>query len=768
MRVEQKILITIGTACTIVVAVALVAAAGTRRLVDDAEWVARTHDVRAQLQAISRHTNAAKADLRSYLLTSDSEFLRRHTRNVAAAQSAFIAARQLTTNDAAEEAHLAAMGPLLEQRERSFARSVALGPATAPIQGELAAQLSIGESLTRRIDSIIGVADRTEAMLLSERMRRERASELLLAFASLAMIVGATGLAVLLWRSIRRDLLGRERAEDALRASEAKFAGILEVAVDAIISIDTTGMIVHFNRGAREIFGYTPDEAIGRPLSLLLPERHQATHPAHVASFAAGAEAARRMGERRQIHGLRKNGEEFDAEASISKFETTDGLLFTAVVRDVTERKRREANEHALATASGELARSLDYETTLATVASLPVPAIGAWSILDIAEARDSAEPRLRRVASHHPDAVVDAALRALEADPSDWDSPEPFIDVFRTGEARVFDVISRDWIEAHCADERHVGLMTHLGVHALLVVPLMYRERMIGVWTIGSSAEHAFDEYDRTLASALAERAAMAIENARLLMRTREASESRDRVMSMVSHDLRNPLAAITMLARQLADEPLPPVKQRTIGTNILTSAQWMNGLMQDLLDVASIEAGRLSIEAEPQSVSSLVDGTVSMFEEQAAQKRLTLETAVPSRVSLVYADAHRIQQVLGNLIGNALKFTPAEGRVTITATQSDSEVTIQVRDTGPGIPASDLPRVFDRFWHARRGGAARGTGLGLAIVQGIVRAHGGRVWAESTVGDGSTFCFTLPVYRATGVATMGAPLPAPAMMKV
>src|SRR6185437_8116229 len=154
------------------------------------------------------------------------------------------------------------------------------------------------------------------------------------------------------------------------------------------------------------------EEAIGQPLSILLPARHLSTHPEHIAAFAAGGESARRMGQRRQIHGRRKNGEEFDAEASISKLQTGEGLLFTAVMRDVTERKRLEANEHAVATASGDLARSLDYETTLRTVASLPVPAVGPWSNLDIAEDHEDGGLDLRRVVSSHPDLVVDALLR--------------------------------------------------------------------------------------------------------------------------------------------------------------------------------------------------------------------------------------------------------------------------------------------------------------------------------------------------------------------
>ena len=758
MRVEQKVSIAIGVACAIGLAGALLAIAGTRRLVRNVEWVGHTHEVRAQLQAVSRYTNGAKADLRDYLLTDDSAFVRQHAVSVSAAESAFARAERLTADNAAQQARLGALRVVLDEREISFNRTIALGPAKIPVSGSLAAQLRVGESLSRRIDSIIAAADSAEGMLLLERLHRERSSEWFVALASMTLVGGLIGLAAILWRSIGRDLSGRERAETALRASEAKFSGILDVAVDAIISIDARGTIVHFNRGAHAIFGYTPQDAIGQPLSLLLPARHQATHAGHVAAFGAGSETSRRMGERREIHGRRKNGEEFDAEATISKLVTEDGLLFTAVLRDVTERKRLEASEHAMAMASGDLARSLDYQTTLMTVASLPVPSIGAWSIFDVAEDPDDGGAGMRRLASHHPDSAIDTILRQLEGYVPDDDSPEPCVDVFRTGKMLVVNDLSRGWLEAHCADARQIELFAQLGPRGLLVVPLVDRERTIGVWTIGSSAEHAFDAFDRALAAALAERAALAVQNAKLLLRAQRATEGRDRVMGMVSHDLRNPLAAISMFARQLADEPVPETRQRTIGTNILASVQWMSSLMQDLLDVGSIEAGRLSVEAEPQSPYDLIESSIMMFRERAAQRRVSIQMRVAPSLPLVRADAHRIQQVLGNLIGNALEYTPPDGRITISADRDDRDVVIRVSDTGSGIPAADLPYIFDRFWHARRLSARRGTGLGLAIVQGIVRAHGGRVWAESAVGRGTALSFTLPVHRSD-VPSIGTP---------
>jgi signal transduction histidine kinase len=198
-------------------------------------------------------------------------------------------------------------------------------------------------------------------------------------------------------------------------------------------------------------------------------------------------------------------------------------------------------------------------------------------------------------------------------------------------------------------------------------------------------------------------------------------------------------------MLARRLVDGQTNESERRSIGADILTSVDWMNRLMQDLLDVTSIEAGRLSVDAEPMAVHHATGAVISMFADRAAAADVILQNEVATTLPWVFADASRVTQVLANLVSNALRFTPAGGRITIGAVAEEHRVTVLVRDTGVGIPEKDLPHVFDRFWHARRGNEARGHGLGLAIAEGIARAHGGRIWVESVAGQGTTFFFTL-----------------------
>jgi PAS domain S-box-containing protein len=225
-------------------------------------------------------------------------------------------------------------------------------------------------------------------------------------------------------------------------------------------------------------------------------------------------------------------------------------------------------------------------------------------------------------------------------------------------------------------------------------------------------------------------------------------ALRSREEMLTVVAHDLRNPMhaimAAASMLALQAPDEP----HRRRIAI-IQRSAKEMERLLTDLLDVARIESGHLLVRREPIDILALLAETVEMFHAQAAALDITLASDVAEGIRTVAGDRDRVAQVLSNLIANALKFTPARGHVSVRASAGEREALLSVEDSGDGIPADDLPRVFERFWQADRASTG-GAGLGLAICKSIVEAHGGRIWAASTVGRGTTFHFTLPYASA------------------
>jgi signal transduction histidine kinase len=229
--------------------------------------------------------------------------------------------------------------------------------------------------------------------------------------------------------------------------------------------------------------------------------------------------------------------------------------------------------------------------------------------------------------------------------------------------------------------------------------------------------------------------------------------------VLSIVSHDLRNPLNTIGMAAALLLMEDIPPQKKDAQADAIRRSVEQMRRLIQDLLDASRVEAGGLAVDPRPCPAGEMVMAAVQLAAPHAEERAVALRTELQP-LPPVLADRHRVLQVLCNLLNNAIAHTPAGGTVTVRVEPAAVEAgaggaaaLFSVEDSGCGIAAEDLPRVFDRFWQARRTGRG-GAGLGLAIARGIVEAHGGQMGVRSTPGAGSTFWFTLPAVSGEGTA--------------
>jgi signal transduction histidine kinase len=236
------------------------------------------------------------------------------------------------------------------------------------------------------------------------------------------------------------------------------------------------------------------------------------------------------------------------------------------------------------------------------------------------------------------------------------------------------------------------------------------------------------------------------------------ELAHAREEVLGVVAHDLRNPLSAILGAASLLEDPRQDPREAREVHGLIRRTVDRMNGLIGDLLDITRLEAGRLVLEQEPVSVTDLLSQTRESWEATAATRELSLEVDAGPEGLAVFADRSRALQVLDNLVGNAVKFSQAGGRIAVRATRSEgssTEVRFTVSDTGPGIPPEVMNELFQRFWQAYAADR-RGIGLGLAICKGIVEAHGGRIWCESQLGRGARFTFTLPISHQTAAALL------------
>jgi signal transduction histidine kinase len=284
------------------------------------------------------------------------------------------------------------------------------------------------------------------------------------------------------------------------------------------------------------------------------------------------------------------------------------------------------------------------------------------------------------------------------------------------------------------------------------LAAPLVDRSgERIGLLHVTDAAAGSFSENDEVILKQLAQMASIAVENAWLYESARDAVKARDDMIAIVSHDLRNPLNAISMGAALMEPhiDNLPPRTGETLH-RMQRAAQQMARLVDDLLDVTKIDAGTLAINAKPEPLEPVVEEAIDQFRLAAGEKKVVLASTIEGGVPLVSIDRYRVLQALSNLLGNAMKFTGAGGEVHIGAQRADDAVRVTVRDTGTGIAPDHVPHLFDRYWQAKET-SNLGAGLGLFITKGIVEAHGGKIGVESALGCGTTFSFTLPLVRAS-----------------
>ncbi len=397
-----------------------------------------------------------------------------------------------------------------------------------------------------------------------------------------------------------------------------------------------------------------------------------------------------------------------------------------------------------LAGVSALLASSLEWEATLASVARLAVPGIADWCAVEVPE---TLAPDALPVAVAHVDpAKVARALEWRRRWPPDPDAPAGPAAVIRSGQSELYEEIPDLMLVAVARDEEQLRIARELGMTSAMVVPLSARGRTLGAITFASAESgRRYGPADLAMAEELGRRAGMAVDNARIWEAAQRAIRARDEVLAVVSHDLKNPLEAVLLSAALLLRSPESP-RVRHYGEALQRSAARMDRLIRELLDLSRMEAGKFRIEVRPERLESIIEEALVVLAPLAAGKDIALATEGGPLDAEVPCDRERVLQVVSNLVGNALAFAPRGGHVTIRLALRERDAEVSVSDDGPGIPAGDLPHVFDRYWKSH---SRAGTGLGLAIARGIVDAHGGKIRVESRVGEGSTFAFTLPHLR-------------------
>ena len=398
-------------------------------------------------------------------------------------------------------------------------------------------------------------------------------------------------------------------------------------------------------------------------------------------------------------------------------------LLETRVLY-AQQRAAREAAE-LLAEASRVLNASLDAATAVAQMARLMVPKVADCCAVDLFDAGGAV-----RTAATYADPAQETRLRGATAE----------ADAGLADSARMAE------------GEELGGLLGGCPAEAALVVPLRAAGRAVGRMVLGRVRPGGrFGGAEVALAEELGRRAAMAVENARLFGEARAATEARQHTLAIVAHDLRNPLTAIRMDAEMLVHMlgPTLDAYPRESLERIYAITGRMDGLIQDLLEVSRMERGTLALEAFPRDPAFLLAEAAHALAPLAAAHGLTLTVEAANGLPAVLADGERVLQIVSNLVGNAVKFTPEGGTVTLASAPGEGEVRFSVSDTGPGIPPEQVPHIFGAFWQARHADR-RGLGLGLSIARGLVEAHGGRIWVESEPGRGASFVFTLPLHDA------------------
>jgi PAS domain S-box-containing protein len=535
---------------------------------------------------------------------------------------------------------------------------------------------------------------------------------------------------------------------------------VLERAADAITVQGPDGQLLYANHSAATTMGFeSATELLTTPLPRVL-ERFELVDedgsPLPWSELPSRRALAGETGPPSIVRFRRRdNGQEHWSLVQATPITDADsGVRFVVnTFQDVTELKRTEERLRLLADVGAVLAQSNDYQETVRRLADLVVPHLADWCVVDVI---DSHGPR--RVAVAH----IDPAKRELAEEierryPSDLERSGALANVIRTGQAVVTAEVSRKMLRAAAADEEHFRLLDAAGIGTAVIVPLIARGQVLGAMSlIRAPSATPYSEADLPLLEELARRAALSVDNARLLDEANEAVQLRDDFLAMASHDMRTPLsvilANIQLARRKLATGHGAEASRHMESAERTT--QKMTGLVGELMDVTILRTGRqLPLRREPIDLAAVARGYAEEYQRMSDQHQVVINA--PDTLIGEW-DGSRVERVLRNLLDNALKYSPRGGAIRLEVSEETDAsgqrwAAIAVEDEGVGIPEDELPQLFQKYHRGSNTSELRGTGLGLAGSQAVIEQLGGSIEVSSRLGEGSVFTVRLPANAAS-----------------
>ncbi len=551
-----------------------------------------------------------------------------------------------------------------------------------------------------------------------------------------------------------RDITARRKAEQELRASRDQLAIILRGITDGIIVQERSRTLIYANDAAAHLSGFaSAAEMLATPIPELLRrfelfDETGAPFPIERLPGRVALEGQPVAHQTLRFHVLPTGVERWAIVSATPIFDEHGAVsMVVNIFRDITAQKRAELAERFLSAAGVALASSLDQEATLRTVADLVVPALADWFAINLLEPDGS----LKTVALSHADPErLPLGWELATRYPLDPAAPHGSGRVVRTRQPELIPEISDSLLAATCRDAEHVRLMRAVGFRSMLCVPLLVGQRVLGAILFVGERAGRFGPDELRLAEELARRVALALENARLYAEAQAAVAARDQFLSVASHELKTPLTTlmgyISMVRKHLSANPAVSPRDLRALLVIEGQAARLHTLILSLLDLSRMQGGQLTIRPAPLDLVALARQVAEELEPTLELHTICLE--LPAEPLMIKGDALRLEQVLQNLLQNAVKYSPAGGPIVVRASVRESEARLTVEDHGIGIPAAALPRLFSRFYRAPNAEERRigGMGVGLYVVREIVELHGGSVEVKSVEGEGSSFTICFP----------------------